>query len=605
MPTKEEVERMVQKCMRDKGWSRERCQRYIAGGIWGQEYITPTPGDVHIAQPLKKISVKVKRRGETFSISNVPIFKAGRWKDEEWTIEDLDEIVRNTNSLIKSHYIEPPLKLGHNESQVLADGYPALGYVKSIYRLGNQIYANISDVPKRIKDLIEKRAYSKVSAEIYKDFKHPVTQENLGKVLRAVALLGSDIPEIKGLGDIEALYYENYPFSYITFSEQDLKEVNSMGNGLVLEDIKEYLPCCYEEAKLYMEENKKNKITGEDLAIILSRIRLKKLQEEALPECPKGFIWDENLGRCVEQPRTSDLDTNEQERIVCPKGYKWDEAQQRCIPVEVSQENPKLKVPDDIRDLMGVDEIDENDMYDDVEKLQKDLGIIKEQEVEKFQLPGGTPRGWDRRSFEMAFESLGGTFTSCVERVRGRVENPERFCAWMKYRATGEWPGTLEWRAKEEVKVLAEKVKKLEQEKIDRIIDELKVKNRNILLPRFDEYIRIFSEEFMKEDKIVKFKEKKIRLLDLFIDFLKEIVTSKPVIFQELAKNYNIEQVEQEITEEEKDKIIRKYSEIRKEVSLKNLELALMAEKISEKENISYRDALVKARKLLEEKGGD
>lgn len=616
MPTKAELEKLIQKCIQDKGWSKERCQRYIAGGIWGGEFITPQPSDVHITGAMK---VKPeKKKNQTFSFIGIPIFKAGFWKNTNFTIDDLEELVQNTNSLINSHLHEPPIKLGHSENQEILskEGLPSAGYVSRVYRLGNQVFADITNIPKQIADLIEKRAYSKISAEIYEEFKHPETQENIGKVLRAVALLGADIPEVKGLGDIQRLYHAEGNYNYIVFSERDLKEVNEMVNVWSLEDVKNYFPCCIDAVKNYMEKNKKETIEMDKLAEIIANVRLSKLQEQE-PECPPGFKWDTKLSRCVAEDTKSEQPSEtkkQQEQKVCPKNYKWDDAEQKCIPIEVEKTQEEvskpdeLEIPDELKDLLKTDKINQNDMYDQLEKLQKELSIEKAQEeVKKFQLPGGTPRGWEKGSFQSAFESLGGTFRSCVKNISDVVDDPDKFCAWLKHRATGEWPGTAEWRAeenpkekekdKEKIKELIEKVKQYETEKKNKLIQELIEKNRGILLPKFDEYIKVFTEN-LDISNTIKFGEQQLTMFDIFYKFLKEFTESKAVIFEELAKVPKEVEIP-EISEEEKDKVISKYSEIRPGEKVENLDLALLAEKIAKKQNVSYRDALVKASRLL------
>ena len=62
--------------------------------------------------------------------------------------------------------------------------------------------ANFLKVPKKIYDVIKAGAYKHISSEIYLDY------PKVGKVLRAVALLGADIPAVKGLDGVEALYHQ-------------------------------------------------------------------------------------------------------------------------------------------------------------------------------------------------------------------------------------------------------------------------------------------------------------------------------------------------------------------------------------------------------------
>jgi hypothetical protein len=624
----------------------------------------PTIQDIHIDKPLENVSVKVKQQKRN-KIESVPIFQSGTWKGQTYTIEDLDEIVRNTNALIKARLHEPPIKLGHNENQkklLEESGLPAFGYVEKLYRIGDQIFADFIDVPDKLIDWITLRHYDKVSSEIYLDYEHPKTNEKIGKVLRAVALLGADIPAVKGLGSIMYHKEDKQKIKVISFEDKNLEEVNTMMiRKWTIDEIKRVLPCCLDFVKKYMEEKKKDFLDGDELAMVLAEKRFQEAKEgdkkeETQPECPEGYKWDADLGKCVR------LDEKQEDRPVCPKGYKWDEEQQRCVPIveekKKEKEQPEDKeqvekkeevkkfhigytllkalldklgielpedeeLPEDVDEYIGQkmkekkedgDEVkieitsdEEESFYKDLENLAK---VDKEDEIKKFQLPGGEPRGWTKESFKKAFESLGGTFTDCVEAVKDSVENPERFCAWMKYRATGKYPGTKEWRAEEnvvkntednpEMRELKNKIKEYENKLFKEKLDEFVKQNRNVLLPRFDSYIKAFTEGL--SDKIVKFEDKEVDLRKLFLDFLKDIVESKMVKFGEIAKTPKEDYENVEITDKEKEQFVKKYSEIRPGIDVRNVELAILAEKIEQTEKIPYKEALVKAYEILNKK---
>lgn len=141
-------------------------------------------------------------------LNNMEIFRAGTWNGDTYSIADLDEMVLNFDKLKGEKSV--PLKLGHTEKQKLLqeDGLPAAGWLTSLKRVGDKILADARDVPQRVFDLIQKGSYRKVSSEIYPNWQ----DANGGKyknVLRAVALLGSDVPAVSGLADIQALYDDN------------------------------------------------------------------------------------------------------------------------------------------------------------------------------------------------------------------------------------------------------------------------------------------------------------------------------------------------------------------------------------------------------------
>lgn len=141
---------------------------------------------------------------ETKSIPGVEVFSVGTWNGDEYTHDDLREMVRAFNET-KQH-VKPFLKLGHDEEQKLvqSDGLPSAGWIERLYVLGDKLVADFVDIPKKIHDLIVSKAYRKVSSEIYWNLK--VQDKTYGKFLSAVALLGADTPGVMNLNDILAMY---------------------------------------------------------------------------------------------------------------------------------------------------------------------------------------------------------------------------------------------------------------------------------------------------------------------------------------------------------------------------------------------------------------
>ena len=83
---------------------------------------------------------------------------------------------------------------------------PAFGYIENLRVKGKKLIADFVDVPRRLAEIIKKKGYSRVSSEVYWNYKKGSTV--FPRVLKAVALLGADIPAITDLKDIEALYRE-------------------------------------------------------------------------------------------------------------------------------------------------------------------------------------------------------------------------------------------------------------------------------------------------------------------------------------------------------------------------------------------------------------
>lgn len=134
------------------------------------------------------------------------IFASGQWNKDKYTEADLDQLASNFETL--KDVVKPPAKIGHSEKQDMLkkEGLPAAGWVEKVEKVGNKLVATFRDVPKVIKDLIEKKAYKRVSAEIYPKYKDPRDGKMYKNVLRAVAFLGGDIPAVETLSDIASLY---------------------------------------------------------------------------------------------------------------------------------------------------------------------------------------------------------------------------------------------------------------------------------------------------------------------------------------------------------------------------------------------------------------
>lgn len=137
---------------------------------------------------------------QTFNLNGVEIFSTGVWNGDKYSEEDLNNMVENFDRV----GFEPPIKIGHNEEQPELDGQPALGYIDKIYLAGNKLLANFKELPKRVYEAIKRGNYKRVSSEIYWDYTND--GKSFDRVLKAVALLGADIPAVTNLEAITGLY---------------------------------------------------------------------------------------------------------------------------------------------------------------------------------------------------------------------------------------------------------------------------------------------------------------------------------------------------------------------------------------------------------------
>lgn len=156
------------------------------------------------------------------SINGVEIFSVGKWNGDNYTLEDLNEMVRAFNDNKKG--VRPYIKLGHDSKQKLiqSDGMPAAGWIDKIYVSGNKLVADFVDIPSKIYDLIKTKAYRKVSSEIFWNIK--IGEKIYKRMLAAVALLGADTPGVMNLNDILAQYNNKETYEKIGLGEElDLK----------------------------------------------------------------------------------------------------------------------------------------------------------------------------------------------------------------------------------------------------------------------------------------------------------------------------------------------------------------------------------------------
>lgn len=135
-------------------------------------------------------------------LKGVEIFSTGVWNGDPYTEKDLDAIVTAYDQMPR----RPPLKLGHAEGQKFfgqPDGHPALGWVERIYRAGRKLMADFTGIPDALVGMIRNKAYDRVSAEIYWNYKL-AEGTILPRALKAVSLLGADMPAVSNLQDLQA-----------------------------------------------------------------------------------------------------------------------------------------------------------------------------------------------------------------------------------------------------------------------------------------------------------------------------------------------------------------------------------------------------------------
>lgn len=194
---------------------------------------------------------------ETRDIKDVEIFAAGTWNSDTYTVNDLDAMVTAFNKTKEK--VKPFLKLGHNEDQELLekDGLPAAGWIENLRRVGEKLVADFIGVPKTIYELIKAGSYRTVSSEIYWNF--GLDGEKYPYLLKAVAILGADIPAVSTLKDIMSLYATGEPAMAYAADGVELRkyEVKFTEDNKMEKELKELKEKLANLEKLYTEEQAK------------------------------------------------------------------------------------------------------------------------------------------------------------------------------------------------------------------------------------------------------------------------------------------------------------------------------------------------------------
>lgn len=238
---------------------------------------------------------------ETFELNDFPFFKSGKHNGKAYSESDLDRIVSNFYSL--RGIVKPVLKLGHGGQKFLKDeGLPSIGWIESIKKKAGVLYADIKNIPKRIYELLKNKAYQRPSAEIYLDFQDDKGQK-YGLTLSAIALLGADIPAIKSLPDIEALFNNEDVNSLITVYNENY-ERNKEG-GLIMADEVIGTPEPTDELKKLKAEleEKTNELDAHAKEIQTKAEQIAKLEEDAAArkEAEKAEMIKSTLAKYKEE----------------------------------------------------------------------------------------------------------------------------------------------------------------------------------------------------------------------------------------------------------------------------------------------------------------
>lgn len=136
------------------------------------------------------------------------IFRVGTHNGDDFTEADLAEIASNFHAL--KDELRPKLKITHRDHQETVAGLASYGDITDVYlKQGNdgqnRLYAWVDNVPPEVMGFVKNRRFPERSIEIYPSFKLGTVEDSpvYKNVLKAVALLGHEMPAVTGMEPIK------------------------------------------------------------------------------------------------------------------------------------------------------------------------------------------------------------------------------------------------------------------------------------------------------------------------------------------------------------------------------------------------------------------
>lgn len=174
---------------------------------------------------------------ETRTVGPVEVFAAGHWNGDTYNIDDLDAMVSAFHTL--KGFVDAPVQVGHTSAEwnmnlaaqmgvpadlILGDegrGAMALGWISKLWREGEILKAELSDVPVALAELIQSRSYRTVSVTVLFDL--DFNDQKFRRVISSVSLLGLEQQAVTSITGLEtsAVFVELAPAHvYTMFADE-------------------------------------------------------------------------------------------------------------------------------------------------------------------------------------------------------------------------------------------------------------------------------------------------------------------------------------------------------------------------------------------------
>lgn len=132
------------------------------------------------------------------NICGVEIFDIGTHNGDKYTEKDLDDMVAAFGVLD----YRPSVKVGHTKDK---PGAPSYGWVTNLRKQGTKLVADFESMHDSVVEAIRKKMYNSVSSEIYFNLKRG--GKEFRRALKAVALLGAEVPAVAGLKPLHEMEF--------------------------------------------------------------------------------------------------------------------------------------------------------------------------------------------------------------------------------------------------------------------------------------------------------------------------------------------------------------------------------------------------------------
>lgn len=210
---------------------------------------------------------------QTVDLTNIPIFSTGKWEGKGSKAGGDDITPEYLNSLVETFSkigdkVKPRMILSHDkgESQKKT-GMPAIGWITNLATDGRTLFADIKNIPKKVYDLIQAKAFGRFSPGIWT--KMNIDGQDYQNVLEHLALLGAELPADMGIDGMIDLYELDNTGNDLIIYEREI----IMADENRIKDLESHVEKLGSDIKTF-EKDKKDMKNTHDL-LVLENARLK------------------------------------------------------------------------------------------------------------------------------------------------------------------------------------------------------------------------------------------------------------------------------------------------------------------------------------------